>query len=264
MTLPIRAGLKALAFRVGVGHRLRQVKRAFEPDSVRRDRDDNDHLRAILGAILQPDSNCIDVGAHEGVFLSDITRLAPRGRHIAYEPLPDLAAELARRFPSVDVRRRALSDHQGEAEFAHVVTRPGWSGFRERPYPDRETVRRISVRTESLDTAIPPDYVPHFIKIDVEGAEEQVLRGAMETVRRHRPIVALEHGLGSADYYGTRPETIHTMLTVGAGLSIFDLDGGGPYSAEAFVRAYERSQRVNFLARPWNRRPEPSSAPHPD
>lgn len=254
MASPTRERLQAFAFRVGVGDRLRQIKRAFEPDSLRQDRDDNDHLRAILGAILEPDSNCIDVGAHKGVFLSHIIRLAPRGRHIAYEPLPDLAAELVRHFPSVDVRRRALSDHQGEAEFVHVVTRPGWSGFRERPYPDQEKVRRITVPTESLDTALAPDYVPHFIKIDVEGAEEQVLRGAMETLCRHRPIVALEHGLGSADYYGTRPQTIHALLTVEAGLSIFDLDGGGPYSAQAFAGAFARRERVNFLARSWNAR----------
>ena len=250
---PTREQLKAVAIRAGFGNRLRQIKRAFEPDWVTPDRADNDHLRAILGAVLRPDSNCIDVGAHSGVFLAEIARLAPVGRHIAYEPLPELAADLARRFPAVDVRQRALSDREGRAEFVHVLTRPGWSGFRERPYPDKETVCRIMVPTESLDRAVARDYVPHFIKIDVEGAEEQVLRGAVETIRRHRPLVALEHGLGSADYYGTRPETIHTILTVAAGLSVFDLDGGGPYSAEAFTRAFERSERVNFLARFWQR-----------
>jgi FkbM family methyltransferase len=242
-----------VAIRAGFGNRLRQIKRAFEPGPVTQDRADNDHLHAILGAVLRPDSNCIDVGAHDGVFLADMARLAPLGRHIAYEPLPELAGVLAQRFPGVDVRNRALSDREGQAEFMHVLTRPGWSGFRERPYPDKETVRRITVPTESLDRAVGRDYVPHFIKIDVEGAEEQVLRGALETIRRHQPLVALEHGLGSAEYYGTRPETIHTMLTVAAGLSIFDLDGGGPYSADAFTRAFEQGERVNFLARPWER-----------
>jgi FkbM family methyltransferase len=178
--------------------------------------------------------------------------VAPRGRHIAYEPLPELATRLAAEFPAVDVRGRALSDHGGETEFVHVLTRPGWSGFRERPYPGSETVRRITVTTERLDEALAPDYVPHFIKIDVEGAEEQVLRGAQETIRRYRPVVALEHGVGSADYYGTRPETIHAILSDDCGLTIFDLDGGGPYSLEHFVRAFEGGQRVNFLARDYD------------
>lgn len=208
-------------------------------------------MRAILAAVLRPDSNCVDVGAHEGLFLADIVRLAPRGHHVAYEPLPELAAELERRFPAVDVRARALSDRSGDVEFVHVLTRPGWSGFRERPYPAEERLRRITVTAERLDSALAPDYVPHFIKVDVEGAEEQVLRGAMETISRYRPLVALEHGLGSADYYGTSPETIHRMLTGDAGLAIFDLDGGGPYSSERFARAYATKERVNFLARPY-------------
>ena len=246
-----RDRLKTLAFRLGVGERLRQVKRAFEPSTTTRDRADNDHLRAILGAILQPDSNCIDIGAHDGVFLREIVRLAPRGHHIAYEPLPEFAAKLAAEFPAVTVRASALSDHAGDAEFVHVLTRPGWSGFRERPYPGNESVRRITITTESLDDALEPDYVVHFIKIDVEGAEEQVLRGAMQTIRRHRPVIALEHGLGSADYYGTRPEAIHAILTGECGLAVFDLDGGGPYSAEEFTRMFDEQVRVNFLVRPY-------------
>lgn len=249
MTAGTRDRLKALAFRVGVGGRLRQMKRAFEPVATTRDRADIDHLRAILGATLTPYSNCIDVGAHEGLFLRDIVRLAPHGRHIAYEPLPDLASKLAVEFPQVQVRACALSDHAGESQFVHVVSRPGWSGFRERPYPGAETVQQITVTTESLDERLDRDYVPHLIKIDVEGAEEQVLRGALLTIQHHQPLVAIEHGVGSADYYGTRPETIHAILSDECGLAIFDLDGGGPYSVDDFTRTFEQGRLVNFLAR---------------
>ncbi len=42
------------------------------------------------------------------------------------------------------------------------------------------------------------------------------------------------------------------MLTVQGGLTIFDFDGGGPYSVAAFVGVFERSDRVNFLARPYD------------
>jgi hypothetical protein len=67
---------------------------------------------------------------------------------------------------------------------------------------------------------------------------------------RPRPFVALEHGLGSADHYGTRPETIHALLR-DCGMDVFDLDGGGPYDAAAFARAFDAQERVNWLARPW-------------
>jgi FkbM family methyltransferase len=232
------------------GDRLRRVKRAFEPAYIADDRRDLEHLRAMLAAVLAADANCIDVGAHEGLVLADMVRLAPHGRHIAYEPLPHLAERLTTRFPGVDVRRAALSDMNGEASFVHVVTRPGWSGFRERPYPAEERTEQITVDVQRLDDALPAGYVPTFIKIDVEGAELAVLRGAEHTLADHHPIVAFEHGLGSADFYGTRPEDVFDILAGHAGLRILDLEGGGPYSRSRFVQAFERGERVNFLARP--------------
>jgi hypothetical protein len=48
---------------------------------------DFEHLRLLLAFSLPADANCIDVGAANGKVLAEITRLAPRGRHIAYEPL---------------------------------------------------------------------------------------------------------------------------------------------------------------------------------
>ena len=230
------------------GARARAVRRALEPAHVTRDRRDGEHLRAILAATLAPDSACVDVGAHEGSVLADVVRLAPRGRHLAFEPLPALATGLRERFPQVDVRAVALSDHHGREPFAHVVTRPGWSGFRERPTPGDDVVERITVEVAPLDDLVDPGAEIAFVKIDVEGAEEQVLAGAMATIERCRPLIAFEHGAGSADHYGTQPGTIHTMLDR-VGLRIFDLDGGGPYDAVAFERAVARGERVNFLAR---------------
>jgi FkbM family methyltransferase len=241
--------LKRAALRTGVGGPLRAVKRRFEPAHVRRDRADHVRLENLLTEVLRPDSNALDVGCHQGAVLAKIVQLAPTGRHVAWEPLPDLCARTAARFPEVDVRCAALSDRAGEREFVHVTSLPGWSGFRARPYPGAQSTETIHVRTERLDDALPDGLAPAFVKIDVEGAELEVLRGGIETITHHRPVVVFEHGAGSADHYGTAPADVWELLD-GAGLRVSGLDGAGPFTLAEFEDEFARAERVNFVARP--------------
>lgn len=229
---------------------LRRVRRRFLPAHIRADIRDTQMLVALMERVLEPDSDCLDVGAHAGSVLAEMVRLAPRGRHVAWEPLPDFAGDLRRRFPGVEVRQAALSDVPGEREFAHVLADPGWSGFVARPAPGGEAVDTLTVRAERLDDSLPEGVSPAFVKIDVEGAEEQMLRGATETLRRHRPVIAFEHGLGSADHYGTTPEAVHRLLTSELGYEIKGLDGDGPYDEERFAEIFAAKERVNFAAWP--------------
>jgi FkbM family methyltransferase len=241
--------LKRAALRTGVGAPLRAVKRRFEPAHVRRDRADHARLQSLLAEVLRPDSSALDVGCHEGAVLAEIVRLAPDGRHVAWEPLPELCARTAARFPDVDVRCAALSDRAEERDFVYVTTLPGWSGFRARPYPGDQSTETIRVRTERLDDVLPEGFAPALIKIDVEGAELEVLRGGIETITRHRPVVVFEHGAGSADHYGTAPADVWDLLD-GAGLRVSGLDGGGPFSRTGFENEFARAEQVNFVARP--------------
>jgi FkbM family methyltransferase len=205
-------------------------------------------MRMLLAFSLSPDSNCIDVGAHKGDVLAEIVRLAPEGRHIAYEPLEYLYERLTARFPQVDVRCAAVSDRKGRAAFTHVKTDPAYSGFRQRDYPRAEVIETMEVRTERLDDALPAGYVPHLIKIDVEGAERQVLEGAIEIITAHKPIVIFEHGGGSAEYYGTSPSDVFELLSSKTGLRIFDIDGRGPLDLSEFERSFHSGTIWNFVA----------------
>jgi FkbM family methyltransferase len=229
---------------------LRRVRRRFLPAHVRANIRDDELLVALMEELLEPDSDCLDVGAHTGRVLREMERIAPRGRHVAWEPLPAFAARLRAAHPGVEVREAALSDRAGESGFAHVVADPGWSGLVARPTPSGEPVEWITVRTERLDDALPDGVRPAFVKIDVEGAEERVLRGALETLRRHRPVIALEHGAGSAEHHGTTPEAIHGLLTEELGYALCGLDGDGPYDERRFRAIFATGERVNFLARP--------------
>jgi FkbM family methyltransferase len=224
-----------------------------EPDyPYPRDREgqDNLHFELLMGWLLQEDSSCVDAGANEGRFLWHFRRRAPRGRHVAFEPLPELAANLRETFPEIEIHEAALSDEAGEAEFIRVPQDRGYSGLRERSYPAEWQTERIRVRLERLDDALPEGYVPRLIKIDVEGAERQVILGGLETIVRHRPVVVFEHGIGASEHYGTTPEQIWDLLAGEAGLRIFDLDARGPLSRDQLAELFHSGARWNYVALP--------------
>lgn len=185
------------------------------------------HTRLIMKMILKSDSNCVDVGAHVGEVLRDIVRLSPNGRHYAFEPIPDLFSKLMADpdFSGVRVSDCALSEEPGEAPFFHVENAPAYSGLKQRRYdrPD-PMIREIKVKTARLDDVLPAEQRIDLIKIDVEGAEMLVLRGATRIVREYKPYVIFESGLGASDRYGTNGATLHDFFD-SCGLEVSTLDG---------------------------------------
>lgn len=213
---------------------------------------EDENLRRLLTFALRSDGNAVDVGAHGGAVMREILRIAPDGRHIAVEPIPRLARLLGRLYPEVDVLELALSDQAGEADFVHVTSLPSWSGLVRRPYPPRvaETdLEHITVRTARLDDMLPDGFVPDVVKVDVEGAELAVLRGARRTLIEHRPIVVFELAAASAAVYDASAASLHAFLVDEVGMRIFDLDGDGPYSADELTHAVEHNLHRNYVAR---------------
>jgi FkbM family methyltransferase len=149
----------------------------------------------LIERVCGPDSVCVDVGAGGGDLLQHMVRVAPNGRHVAVEPLPGHAAILRRDFPGVVVWQAAASDADGASSFVHVTSNPGYSGLHRRPY-DRvdETLEEISVATARLDDLVPRGARVDLVKIDVEGGEVGVVRGASDLLARCSPVVVLEHG----------------------------------------------------------------------
>jgi FkbM family methyltransferase len=245
-----RARAAVLAARDGWRDGSRPGEPEIPPEQLR-DAHDNLNMRRLIAFVLHEDDSCIDVGANMGGLLAEICRAAPRGRHVAFEPIPHLGEELAARFPDVEVRCAAASNRFGTATFAHVRgAAEGWSGLKFRPNPaiDVRDVEEITVQLEPIDEVIDRALAPRLLKIDVEGAEQQVIEGAMRTIAAHRPVIVFEHGAGSANVFDTGPDDIWRLLVEQAGLRIFDLDGNGPYRRDELRRTFYEATRVNFVA----------------
>ncbi len=210
----------------------------------------------ILQRYCQNTSTCIDIGCHTGEVLRDILKYAPQGTHYCFEPLPHLYQELRQNFPSnCHFYDLALSNQKSETTFNYVVTNPAYSGLRKREYAkSKEEIRQITVQTERLDAIIPASAKIDFMKVDVEGAELQVFQGGLDTIRRNQPILVFEHGMGAADFYGTRPEQIYQLLREQCALQISllpdFLNKAPALSHEEFIQHFDQRTHYYFVAHP--------------
>jgi FkbM family methyltransferase len=248
--------VQEVASRTGNEHRLQALRAARSSYAEYRNQRDDAALLSVMTSVLRANSCCIDVGAHAGVMLRQMTRLAPDGRHIAFEPLADHAARLTAEFPDVEVRNVALGDRSSQAQFmrradlalSSLETVPEgqdpetWRG------PILDGAERVTVAMRRLDDQLPPDFAPALIKIDVEGAEHAVLDGARETLAKHRPVVALEHSIG-ATHHGYPAGGIHQILTK-SGHRIFDADLQGPYTQDELARTVPDGRMWFYFAFP--------------
>ncbi|MBP2674388.1 MAG: Methyltransferase FkbM family [Deltaproteobacteria bacterium] len=214
----------------------------------------------VMKRVLKKYSNSIDVGCHQGNILREIIHFAPKGTHFAFEPLPSYYNVLLKSFgslPNIHIYDYALSDSVGTTSFQYVVSNPAYSGFRQRRYPNPHVqIQTITVKKIPLDNIIPEDITIQFIKVDVEGAELEVFIGAIETIKRNRPVIVFEHGIGAADYYETTPNNIYDLLAVQCGLKLFLMEGwlesnGKAFlSKEAFCEQFSTGNNYYFMAAP--------------
>jgi Methyltransferase FkbM domain len=134
-----------------------------------------------------------------------------------------------------------LASASGTRQFTRVLAADTRSGFDVDGY-DGEHIEQFEVEVRALDEALPVEYVPSLIKLDVEGAELEVLQGGLRILTEHKPIVVFEHD-ARGDTSG-----VFELLADTAGLRIFDMDGNGPLSESALRTKITRNTHWNFIA----------------
>lgn len=171
-----------------------------------------------------------DVGANVGLFAFAAAGLAgPSGSVLAIEPDPLLAGRLQaaavlrdKRAP-VTVLAAAVSDETGLAVFEIAESSRAMNhlaGFGAPQSLEKGARSRQPVPTLTLDSLLDELRPPDVMKIDVEGAEALVLRGAQRLLREYRPIIMLEVAETSADDVG--------QLLTAVGYRMVDWETGAP------------------------------------
>ena len=159
-----------------------------------------DGEKRFVRKFLRPGMTVVDAGAHHGLYtLLAAKCVGLRGMVIAFEPSPRERRRLARHARmngcwNVMVEACALGERAGEAELFMVDGAQDWCNSLRPPAVSEQTEKR-HVAVERLDEALwrlRVDAVD-FLKLDVEGAERSVLRGAGELLRGDsRPVILAE------------------------------------------------------------------------
>ena len=155
----------------------RHVRSSYQLAANRRQYRFERQTRAFLAPFVRPGDLVFDVGANQGAFVNHLLGLG--ARVVAIEPIPELAATLDRRYPSVRVVRAALGAEIGSTTLyvGERLSSSTVSNEWREIVGDEWVQRSIDVPMLTLDGLVASFGQPSFVKIDVEGYEAEVLRG---------------------------------------------------------------------------------------
>jgi FkbM family methyltransferase len=170
------------------------------------------HLQALLNRFLNSGGIAFDIGASTGFFALLMSRLVgPTGRVYAFEPVESTVGILRRNLElndvaNVEVKPVAVSDAAGSVLLQVPESNASMASMH---WHKKEK----SIVTEQVDAVVLDqmeclsEICPDLVKIDVEGAEGNVIRGAYELLKRCRPIVFVECSeLGRASVWHSMKE----------------------------------------------------------
>ena len=210
-------------------------------------------IKKIMRIVLEEDSSFIDVGCYRGNFLVEANKFAPSGAHIGFEPIPEIYTKVIKTLGGVnDIWQLGLSDERGETTFNYVKSNPLYSGIKKRNYPGKESIEELVIKVDTLDHQLFQSPRVDLIKIDVEGAELNVLKGGINTITKFNPVIVFEYEQGASDVYGVTPAEIWSFFDK-VKYSIYTLknfiDNPLPLSFSKFTEIYNSNDEHFFVAR---------------
>lgn len=207
--------------------------------------------RRILQMITPPKGCAIDVGASVGLHTLALARsIGAGGRLFAFEAEPRLERHLRRTLSAnglhqVSLHILAAGDKNSKATF-HVAKTIGHSSLYALESDDQEG-EAVEVEIRRLDDVIAKDVLVDVIKIDVEGAELDVLKGAEQILQRS-PECAIVAELGPSHLkrIGTPLEDWLSAFTQ-QGFQAFSIEEPFGNVTPADVEWLARQHSVNML-----------------
>jgi FkbM family methyltransferase len=218
------------------------VSGSFEPNEF-----------CFLGSVLRPGAQFVDIGANEGFYtLFAARRVGPQGRVYAFEPSPRERARLdanieANKLRNVTVFGEGLAEQEGRAVL-HLAEaeHSGQNTLGAFGYPGVDLAADVQVDLTTLDQLRDSGRVARVdvVKMDVEGAEMRVLRGALRTLQHDRPIMMFELFDAALRGQGSSADEVVDFLR-GHGFDLYQFD---TQSGEPVVLRTTATHSTNIIA----------------
>lgn len=209
----------------------------------------------LITRICMPEKVFIDIGSHIGSIISEVQMHNRSISIVGIEAIPEKVVNLRRRFPDVRFFECALGNETGKSTFYINEKQSGYSSLLKPGSDSDDKIREIAVEIKRLDDLAKFQYVD-AIKIDVEGAELDVIMGSKMTIMNNRPIIMFESAPGE-NITKERLWEIFLSMEYGIHLPNRLAHNDNPLSKDCFLEShiYPRLS-TNYFAVPFEKRNE--------
>ncbi len=202
-------------------------------------------LHHFIDTYIHPKMICFDVGANIGYVTIHLGhQVGPHGKVFSFEPVPYIYKRLVEHIQLNSFAERthphpiALCDTNGQMTLHTSPPQVSNQGMSSLVYSNSAVNQSIQVATRTLDQFVQEHALPavHFIKIDIQGAEPLFIKGAEQTLRKHKPILVFEVSELELARAGATPRTMLKQIE-DLGYSIFWMKKDGKKGAPVFSHA---------------------------
>jgi|ETNmetMinimDraft_13_1059891.scaffolds.fasta_scaffold01996_6 FkbM family methyltransferase len=176
----------------------------FEPNTV-----------SCIKKLCKEGMTVIDIGANIGCHTLLFAKIVgDSGKVIAFEPMEWALKKLRRNINlnnidnNIIVEKMALSNKK---EIKELLFKSSWT-IDSKKLPESQIPQKINM--ETLDEYVSSNGIEHIdlIKLDVDGYEFKVLKGAFKTLKTHKPVIITEIGFYSLERVGDKAEDMLSLL----------------------------------------------------
>ena len=176
-----------------------KVRNRYYEIKISKIKEDDEEDLVLVSKLVNPGDHVLDIGSNYGLYCKFLSAYTGKGGKVmAFEPIKKTFLSLRNNIKylnisNVDIFNIALSDQDGEAVMQIPEYDKGGENLYEARIVNDVSIKNLEkIKVAKLDTILPENFSFSFIKIDVEGHEMNVLKGAEHSIKKNRPVMLIE------------------------------------------------------------------------